>query len=114
MTTADDVPTAVCNAKVAAVHAALDALLPTLSSSCQALLDMKTRRITCFRKVECGLDHVTLWNAMNNSMVQDDFPWTGGVICSRDKQTFKAETNFVQGQVNFTLTYYSTPILTRS
>jgi hypothetical protein len=92
ISTDQNVPAAACDAKVAAIHAAMDALLPTLSSSssssCQALLDVTTRDAShAFAKssvvwitrhiVEC---HEQL------SVVQVDFAWTGGVVGSRDKQ----------------------------
>jgi hypothetical protein len=96
-----NVSSAVCNSTATSVTRALDALQRTLSPSCQDLI--RGRSVTCFSKVECGVDHVSLWNAGNDTLIQEYFPWTGGVVCSRHQLTFEAKTNFEQGQVTFNL-----------
>jgi hypothetical protein len=79
--TSDGVPTAACASSSTAVHAAWNALQHTLSPSCQDLIHVNTRRITCFPKMEvCGVYSMGLWNAKNDSVIQDPFPWIGGVV----------------------------------
>jgi hypothetical protein len=97
------VPTAACTSSSTSVNAALNALQPSLSPSCQALLDINTRSVTCFPKMERGVYSVSLWKATNDSVIHDPFPWAGGVLCPRDSLSFKAETNFDQGNVTFAL-----------
>jgi hypothetical protein len=74
-----------------------------LPERCRNLI-MAPRRETCHPAVECGIDHVNVWNAMNNSMVIENFPTSGGTLCARDRQTFSAETNYEPQNVTFTLT----------
>jgi hypothetical protein len=95
------VSSAVCNATKTSVKRGLSALQHTLSQSCQDLI--RGPSVTCFSKVECSVDHVSLWNATNDTQIQEYFPWTGGVVCSRHQLTFQAEINFDQDQVTFAL-----------
>jgi hypothetical protein len=92
-----------CAADLAAITAALIQLPPKLSTPCQALL-AAPRTVYCHKAVPCGIDHVSVWNAMNNSQVVSHFPTSGGMLCARDKQTLAAEVNYEPDRVYCTLT----------
>jgi hypothetical protein len=94
-----------CANDMIAINASLATLLQQLpsplSTSCHALV-AAPRELKCVPAVSCGVSHVNVWNANNNSVVREMF--TGGVLCNKDPQTFTAETNYEPGRVLFTLT----------
>jgi hypothetical protein len=97
---------AACQAKIPAIHAALDTLQPSLTAPCQALLSAP-RDITCQEfTTDCDVGLVKLVNADENSIVSGSVSASGTAFCQSDGISFEAATKFSVGLVHFVV---STP-----
>jgi hypothetical protein len=91
-----------CNSTtIAAMHAAITALQPSLSSTCRALV--ATRTVECASvATECGILAVQLVNATSDTVLGKDLVSDEMVhFCKTDHVTFHAVTDFFIGRVNF-------------
>jgi hypothetical protein len=78
-------------------------LVPTVSTSCQALLLNAPRTMSCLPETECDIMYLNLWSAMTNAIVPgyEKLNKTGTSFCKSQRVTFGASTNFDLGHVVF-------------
>jgi hypothetical protein len=103
---------AACQAKLPAIHAALDTLLPLLTPPCRALVSAPLRDITCQEfTTDCGVKQVKLVNADENSIMSSSIvssssltattSGTTTAFCQSVGVSFEAAAKFSVGLVRF-------------
>jgi hypothetical protein len=101
---AANMPLATCEGKIQGIQNALDALVPSLSYPCQALLN-EPRQITCQEfTMACQIELVSMVNTDANAVVTNNVPVQGTNFCQSDGVSFEAGTEFTVGRVHFLVT----------
>jgi hypothetical protein len=98
-----------CQAKIPAIHAALDTLQPSLTPPCRALVSAPLRDITCQEfTTDCGVQQVKLVNADENSILSSNVvssstttSVTSTAFCQSVGVSFEAAAKFSVGLVRF-------------